>query len=242
MLAFHTRRNKHLCTADAGGPGAIDDNLDVLKLLAHDLAAVHQAGGCNDGGSVLVVVENGNIALLDQLLLDLEALRSLDVLEVHTTEGRGHSLYHGDDLIRVLLIQLDVEHIDVGESLEQDTLAFHDRFAGQSSTVTKTENGCPIGNDSNQVSLGGVLIGILGVGFNGQNRLCNSGRVSQTEVAGSLAGFGWNNRDLSRDSIHHVVIKRALGQIVLHSVFLLFLISSQNPTCNPSCTYRAGLP
>jgi hypothetical protein len=28
----------------------------------------------------------GYIALLDQLLLDLEALRSLDVLEVHTTK------------------------------------------------------------------------------------------------------------------------------------------------------------
>jgi len=234
VLALHARCNKHLCAADACGPGSVDNNLDVLKLLAHNLAAVHQACGSNDGGSVLVVVENGNIALLDQLLLDLEALRSLDVLEVHTTEGRGHGLYHGDDLIRVLLIQLDVEHVDVGKSLEQDTLAFHDRLAGQRSTVTKTEDGRSIGNDGNQVSLGGVLVGILGVGFNSQNRLCNTGGVSQAEIAGRLAGLGGNNRDLSRDSIHHVVIKRTLGQIVLHCVFLLFLISSQNPTYNSS--------
>ncbi|MPM39083.1 hypothetical protein SDC9_85715 [bioreactor metagenome] len=242
MLALHAGCNKHLCTADTGSPGSIDNNLDILKFLAHDLAAVHQACGCDDGGSMLVVVENGDVALLDQLLLDLEAFRALDVLEVHTTKGRAHCLDHGDDLIGIFLIQLDVEHIDVCKSLEQDSLALHDRLACQGPAVTETEDGSPVGNDGNQVSLGGVLVGILGVGLDGQNRLCNTGGVGQAEIGSCLAGFGRNNRDLSRDSIHHVVIKRALGQIVLHFVFLLFLISSQNPTCNSSCTDRAGLP
>ena len=61
-------------------------------------------------------------------LLDLEALRRLDVFQVDAAEGR---LQAGNDLDQPLgvgLVDLNVEYVEVGELLEQDSLAFHDRF------------------------------------------------------------------------------------------------------------------
>ena len=79
------------------------------------------------------------------LRLDVEALGRLDVLEVDAAEGgleRGDDL---DELVRVGLVDLDVEHVDVGELLEQAALALHHRLAGQGADVAKTEHGRAVG-------------------------------------------------------------------------------------------------
>jgi len=71
---------------------------------------------------VLVVVEHGYVHLLAESLLDLEALGRLDVLEVYAAEGRFHRLHRLTERVDLLDIELDVEHVDVGEALEQHTL------------------------------------------------------------------------------------------------------------------------
>jgi len=70
---------------------------------------------------VLVVVEHGYVHLLAESLLDLEALGRLDVLEVYAAEGRFHRLHRLTERVDLLDIELDVEHVDVGEALEQHT-------------------------------------------------------------------------------------------------------------------------
>ncbi|MCC6559804.1 MAG: hypothetical protein IT478_00490, partial [Xanthomonadales bacterium] len=70
-------------------------------------------------------MEHRNLDAFAQLLLDDEALRRLDVLKVDAAEGR---LERGDDvdqLVRIALVDFDVEHVDAGELLEQHALAFH---------------------------------------------------------------------------------------------------------------------
>src|SRR3546814_2384344 len=69
--------------------------------------------------------------------LDDEAFRRLDVLEVDAAEGgfeRGDDL---DQLVGVALVDLDVEHVDAGELLEQHALAFKHRLAGQRADVAQ---------------------------------------------------------------------------------------------------------
>ena len=52
-------------------------------------SALIRPGGGDDGGAVLVVVEDRDVHQLAQALLDDEAFRRLDVLEVDAAEGRA---------------------------------------------------------------------------------------------------------------------------------------------------------
>ena len=75
--------------AIAGGAGAVADELRRLHVAAGELQRVDQAGGGDDGGAVLVVVEDRDVHQLAQPLLDDEAVGRLDVLEVDAAEGRA---------------------------------------------------------------------------------------------------------------------------------------------------------
>jgi hypothetical protein len=63
--------------------------------LPDHLQRVEERRAGDDGGAVLVVVEDRDLHALPELLLDVEALRGLDVLEVDAAEG---GLERGDDL------------------------------------------------------------------------------------------------------------------------------------------------
>ena len=95
--------------ASAAAPAPEHDQLDLADVLADDAQAVEDRRADDDRGAVLVVVEDRDLHALAQLPLDVEALRRLDVLEVDAAEGR---LERGDDvdqLVRVALVDLDVE-------------------------------------------------------------------------------------------------------------------------------------
>jgi len=90
---------------------------------------------------VLVIVEDRDVHALAQLLLDVEAFRRLDVFQVDAADGR---LQHRDrvhQFIGIEFVQLQVEHVDAGELLEQAALAFHDRLRGQRADVAQAEHG-----------------------------------------------------------------------------------------------------
>jgi hypothetical protein len=86
-----------------------------------------------------------------QLLLDVEALRRLDVFEVDATKGR---LQGGDDLnqaIGVAFLDFEVEHVDIGKLLEQHRLTFHHWLGSQRTDRTQAKNRRAIGNYADQV-------------------------------------------------------------------------------------------
>ena len=177
------------------------------------------AAAHHDGGAVLVVVEHRDLHALLERLLDDEALRGLDVLQIDAAEGR---LQPGDGLdqcLRVALVDLDVEHVDVGELLEQHRLAFHHRLAGQAADGPKTQHGGAVGDDRDQVGAGGVERSV--------ERVCGDllagrghpRRVGQGEIA--LIGQGLGRLDLQLPGPGvAVVLERALTQFVWHSLLV----------------------
>ncbi len=77
---------------------------------------------------MLVVVHDRDVHALAQGLLDDEAFRRLDVLQVDAAEARLHQRHRLDELVGILGVQFDVDRIDVGEALEQHRFAFHHRL------------------------------------------------------------------------------------------------------------------
>ena len=70
-------------------PAPLTTSLKFFDVAAGQLQRVDEAGGGDDGGAVLVVVEDGDVEQLLQLLLDDEAVRRLDVLQVDAAEASG---------------------------------------------------------------------------------------------------------------------------------------------------------
>jgi hypothetical protein len=83
-----------------------------------------------------------------------------DVFEIDAAEGRGDAAHRLDELLRMLGMDLDVEHVDVGEVLEQDRLAFHHRLAGERADIAQPEHGAAVGDHGDQIALVGVAVGI----------------------------------------------------------------------------------
>ena len=101
-------------------PRSAHHHLDVADALPGDLQRVQERGAGDDGRAVLVVVEDRDVQRLLQPPLHLEALRRLDVLQVDAAERRRHGGDGGHHLVHGVGVQLDVEHVDVGEPLEED--------------------------------------------------------------------------------------------------------------------------
>ena len=147
---------------------------------------------------MLVVVEDRDVDPLPQLLLDAKALGRLDVLEVDASERRLEEFDDPDDLVRVFRRDLEVEDIDVGESLEQDSLPLHDRLARQRTDVAKAEHGGTVRDDRNQVRPRRVLACKRRVAHDLQTGVRHTGRVGQTQVDLRVRRLGGGNGDLAR--------------------------------------------
>ena len=55
----------------------------------------------------------------------------------------------------VLLVDLDVEHVDAGEFLEQDRLALHHRLGGERADVAEAEHRGAVGDHRHEVGARG---------------------------------------------------------------------------------------
>ena len=168
------------------------------KLLAVQPQRIGDGGGDDDRGAVLVVMEDRDLHALLQLRLDLETFRSADVLEIDAAEGRlerRHGLDHALDGVGG---DLDVEHVDAGEFLEQDRLAFHHRLRGQRADIAEAEHRGAVGDHGDQIGAGRQrggfrrVLGDLGAG-GGDAR-----RIGQREVALVGERLGRLDLELSR--------------------------------------------
>src|SRR5690606_8297705 len=91
-------------------PKVQEVRLGVARFLVRQLQRMEHGRRGNDGGTVLVIVEHGDIALLDQCALDLEALGRLDVLEVDTAKSAGDALDCIDEGLGTFRLDFDVEY------------------------------------------------------------------------------------------------------------------------------------
>ena len=95
--------------------------------LVDDPQRVLERGQRDDRGAVLVVVEHRDVEQVLEAVLDLEARRRRDVLEVDAAEHRRDPHDGLDDLVGRGDVEADREGVDPGEVLEQQRLALHHR-------------------------------------------------------------------------------------------------------------------
>ena len=91
MIWRHAGREQDLGDRDPGGAEPDDQHVQLLQAPAGQLDRVQQRRHHDHRGAVLVVVEDGDVELLLEPLLDLEAARRGDVLEVDAAEPRARS-------------------------------------------------------------------------------------------------------------------------------------------------------
>ena len=128
-------------------------------------------------------MEDGDLHALAQALLDLETLGALDVFQIDAAEGGLQRRHHIDQTRDVLFRHLDVEHVDAGEFLEQDGLAFHHRLRRQRADVAQTQHRRAVGQNRDEILTGGQMgrLGrILRYGLAGHS---HAGRIGQSQIA-----------------------------------------------------------
>ena len=180
ILPLHAHADIMLGASNARSSRTVDYHLDLVKAFAGQLHSIGQRRAGDDGGAVLVIVEDGNFHRLLQGFLNVEAFRRLNVFQVDAAEGRLQQLAGFDDLVGILGVELDVKYVDVGEPLEQDAFAFHDRLSGQCSDIAQAEHGGSIRDHGNQVAFGRVLISVLRILLNLKTGIGYAGCVGKT--------------------------------------------------------------
>ena len=198
VVAAHAHRLDELGAGDRRRAGAVHHDLDVAELAIGQMAGVDQAGGGDDRGAVLVVVEDRNVHPLAQRLLDDEAVGRGNILEVDAAEARLEQFDRIDEPLRVLGLHLDVDRVDVGEALEQHRFAFHHRLGRERAEIAEAEDRGAVGDDRDEIALGSY------------NRRRRPGfprsrapeprprRISEAEVALRRHRLGRDDLDLAR--------------------------------------------
>ena len=90
-------------------PAPLTTILIVFDPAAGQVQRVDQAGGGDDRGAVLVVMEDRDVHHLAQALLDDEAVRRLDVFQIDAAEGRAQEAHAVDELVDILGVDLEVD-------------------------------------------------------------------------------------------------------------------------------------
>jgi hypothetical protein len=173
------RSNEQIDTSQRRGTCAADHQLDFVDALAHDLESVEHGGGDDDRGAMLVVVEDRDLHALAQFALDIETFGRLDVFQVDATEGRLQRRDHFDQLVRIALVDLDVEHVDAGELLEQYRLAFHHRLGRQGADRAQAQHRGAIGDNRDKIATCGVAESVYRVGDDFLGGGGDAGRIRQ---------------------------------------------------------------
>ena len=188
-------------TTDGSRTGTVDDNADILNLLACHLNGIDETGARDDGRAVLVVVHDGDVELLLQTTLNFKAFRSLDILKVYATERGGYGLHGSDETLRILLVDLNVKGIHTGINFKKEALSFHYRLSAHGTDVAQSEHGCTVGDDCHQVSLVGIAVGIGGCFLDFQTGFSHTRTVSQRKVGLRTVGLCRHHLDFSRTSL-----------------------------------------
>ena len=195
MLDAH--RLDQLQHRDASSTRAVHHDLERCDVLAREFAGIDDAGGGNDGGAVLVIVEDGNIEIFAQLLLDDEAIGALDVLEIDAAEAGAEAAHAFDEGLGVALIHLDIDGIHVGEALEEHRLAFHHRLGRHGPEIAKAQNGGAVRDHRDHIALGGVIVGEVGILGDRLHRRGHARAVGQRQIALGRHGLGGGHRQFS---------------------------------------------
>ena len=106
-------------------------------------------------------------------------------------------LHDLDELLGVLLVDFDIEHIDAGVNLEEEGLAFHHRLACQGANVAQPEYCGTVTDHRHQVALAGVFVGQVVVLLDFKAGRGHARSVRETQVCLGAVGLGGHDFDLA---------------------------------------------
>ena len=138
-----------------------------------------------------------------------EALRRLDVLEVDSPESGFQQLAQLDDILGIVTVDLEIEHIHIRESLEEHSLAFHYRLTGEGADVAKSKDSGPVAHYRHQVATCRVLEGIVRILRDLQAGVRDSRRIGEAEILLGTAGLTGCDLDLPW-ALSKVIVERLL--------------------------------
>ncbi len=156
----HPGFEQHLRHSCACSARAEDDDGDVLDAFADNLQRIAQRGQSDDRGAVLVVVEHRDVDALAQCVLNLEAARRRDILEVDATKRRRDALAELDDLFGRIGLDAQWKCVNAAELLEQQRLALHHRKRSRSAEISEAEDRRAVADDCDRVALDREIPGV----------------------------------------------------------------------------------
>jgi len=152
---LQAERDQQLDNGDTGRAGAAGDHADFVKLLAGQLQRVEHSRKSNDGGAVLVVVENRDIAALFQFSFNFKATRRRDIFQIYPAEAACEQTDSVDDIVNFFGPNAERNRVHVAESLKQGAFAFHNGHARFGADVSESEHRGAVGNNRDKVGAAG---------------------------------------------------------------------------------------
>ena len=189
--------DKLLPDGHAGRAGPVDHHPKVAHLFLGHLDGVKQGGPHHDGGAVLVVVEDGDVANLFQAALHLKATGGGDVLQVDAAKTFGDEGDGAHQGVHVLGVNTEGEGVHIGKRLEKGALALHYGHTGGGADIPQAQDRGTIGDHRHQVALAGVIIGQFLVLGDEQAGLGHAGGVGYRQFLHVGNGSPGHNLDLA---------------------------------------------
>ena len=146
-------------------------------------------------------MKHRNLHPFAQFLFNVKALGRFDVFQVDTAEGWLQRSDDIDQFVRIALIDLNIEYVDPGKFLEQNSLALHDRFRCQRADRTQAEYGGAVGDYADQIAACRQVAGFGRVFHNGFANLGHTRCIGERKIALGRERFGGGNFDLAGDRI-----------------------------------------
>ncbi len=140
----------------------------------------------------------GNVQRRAEPLVNAQSIRRGDVLEHDPAESRLEPLHRLDEDVGVFRVDFEVEHVDVGEPLEQQRESFLHRLRRQRADVAEPGHGRTVRDQSNEVAVPRVAERLVGVGIDRFTRPRRARQVRQAHLARRQARLDRPHLDLSR--------------------------------------------
>ena len=130
---------------------------------------------------MLVIVHYRYLKFCPKPSFYLKTTRGGDVFQVDATENRSNSFDRGDDFFRILRVKTNRKSVYSGKLLKNGRFAFHYRYSGVGTQITKTQNGRAVGNDGHAVLLKRIFVGAIFIFSYFSRDLGYSRRVSKRQ-------------------------------------------------------------
>ena len=155
------------------------NDLNVFNLLSNYFQCIDHTGKSDNGCSMLIIMEDRDIAAFFQLFLNFKASWCGNVLQIHTAEASCQQADGLHDLIYILAAHAKRNGIYITELFKQNAFSFHNRHASLRTDIAKSQNCSTVCHNCNSIPASGKLIAFINIFLNLKARLGNTRGVGK---------------------------------------------------------------